>query len=69
MMPWLTHQFGNAASRDHTFGWDAAEAVEEARHHVACLVNANSNEIFFTGSEGIKGDILLYFVDVMAKFL
>jgi len=50
MMPWLTHQFGNAASRDHTFGWDAAEAVEEARHHVACLVNANSNEILFTGS-------------------
>jgi cysteine desulfurase len=50
MMPWLTHQFGNAASRDHAFGWDAAEAVEEARDHVARLVNANSNEILFTGS-------------------
>lgn len=50
MLPWLTHQFGNAASRDHTFGWDAAEAVEEARDHVARLVNANSNEILFTGS-------------------
>ena len=42
MLPWLTHQFGNAASRDHAFGWDAAEAVEEARDHVSRLVNANS---------------------------
>ena len=47
MLPWLTHRFGNAASRDHAFGWDAAEAV---RDHVACLVNANSNDIVFTGS-------------------
>jgi cysteine desulfurase len=38
------------SSRDHTFGWDAAEAVEEARMHVADLVAARPNEIIFTGS-------------------
>jgi cysteine desulfurase len=39
---------GNASSRDHAFGWDAAEAVEEARFHVASLINASPPEIVFT---------------------
>lgn len=48
MMPYLTEQFGNASSTDHTHGRDAYEAVEEARRHVAALVNAKANEIVFT---------------------
>ena len=48
MLPYFSQRFGNAASRDHSFGWDAAEAVDEARDHVAALINAQPQEIFFT---------------------
>jgi cysteine desulfurase len=48
MLPYFSEQFGNAASREHAFGWDAAEAVEEARDHVAALINAQPQEIVFT---------------------
>jgi cysteine desulfurase len=49
MLPYFTERFGNAASRDHPFGWDAAEAIEEARDQVADLINAQPREIVFTG--------------------
>jgi cysteine desulfurase len=42
--------FGNPASREHSFGWDAADAVENARDQVADLINARGQEIVFTGS-------------------
>lgn len=48
MIPWLTEHFGNAASRSHSFGWEAEEAVEMARGHVAALVNADAKEIVWT---------------------
>ncbi len=48
MIPWLTEQFGNPASRSHAFGWDAEKAVEEARGQVAALVNADPKEIIWT---------------------
>ena len=48
MRPWHTTAFGNPGSRDHRFGWDAAAAVEEARYHVAALINAVPSEIVFT---------------------
>jgi len=48
MLPYFSERFGNAASRDHAFGWDAAEAVDEARDHVAALINAQPQEIVFT---------------------
>ncbi len=48
MLPYFTEQFGNAASRQHVFGWTADEAVETARHHVARLIGARAKEIVFT---------------------
>ena len=48
MIPYLTERFGNPASRSHSYGWEAEKAVEEARGHVAALVNADPREIVFT---------------------
>jgi len=48
MIPWLTEQFGNPASRSHAYGWAAEKAVEDAREQVAALVGADSKEIIWT---------------------
>ena len=48
MIPYLTEDFGNPASRSHSFGWTAEKAVEEAREHVAALVNCESKELVWT---------------------
>lgn len=48
MMPYLTSNFGNAASRNHQFGWIAEEGVEKAREHIAKLIGATTKEIVFT---------------------
>src|SRR5690348_10908837 len=66
MIPFLTEFFGNPASRSHAFGWKAEEAVEEARAHVAALINADPKEIVWTSgaTEGnnlaIKGAANFY---------
>ncbi|MFO7748031.1 MAG: IscS subfamily cysteine desulfurase [Orrella sp.] len=48
MVPWLYEHYGNPASRSHAFGWEAEEAVEQARNDVAALVNADPREIVWT---------------------
>ena len=48
MIPWLREHFGNAASRSHAWGWEAEEAVENARKQVADLIGADPREIVWT---------------------
>jgi len=48
MIPYLTEHFGNPASRSHSFGWTTEGAVEEAREHVAALVNCDPKELVWT---------------------
>ena len=48
MLPFFTERFGNAASRNHAFGWQAEEAVETGRKQVADLIGASAKEIVFT---------------------
>ncbi len=48
MLPFFTQQFGNAASRQHAFGWAANDAVERARKQVAVLMGAGSKDVIFT---------------------
>ena len=59
MIPYLREQFGNPASRSHMYGWSAEKAVEEARAHVAALVNADPRVIIWTSGATESNNLAL----------
>jgi cysteine desulfurase len=59
MLPYFSEQFGNAASRQHAYGWDAQKAVDAARAQVSMLIGASANEIVFTSGASESNNLAI----------
>jgi cysteine desulfurase len=59
MLPYFTERFGNPASKQHAYGWQAQEAVEKARKQVAALINASPGEIVFTSGASESNNLAI----------
>ena len=67
MLPLFCEKFGNAACRNHAFGWEAEEAVEAAREQVAALIGAEAKEIVFTSGATESNNIAIKGVAAMYR--
>src|SRR5690348_11631857 len=59
MLPFFSERFGNAASRQHRFGWEAQESVDRARGDVAALIGADAKEIVWTSGATESNNLAL----------